>query len=329
MPKGKNQKLKLLYLAKIMQEETDEKHRLTMPQIIEKLEAYGIEGQRKTLYDDLAILDDYGIEIIKVQEGKKTYYYAGSRDFEIAELKFLVDAIQSSKFITPHKTEELIKKMGSLVSNYDAKLLKRQVYVTDRVKSMNESIYYSIDEIHNAINENKQITFKYFSWNKKGEPELRHDGKTYQVSPWGLVWDDENYYLIAYVDEEKCLKHYRVDKMLNLTMIDEKRQGAKLYDKQNKATYTKKHFGMYHGEEESVTLECTNDMANVIMDRFGRNLSIHPLGEDKFRVKVDVVVSDHFLGWIIALPDVTIVAPDNVREQMHEIGKRLLKEYSE
>lgn len=327
MARGKNQKLKLFYLAKIMQEETDDKHGLTMPQIIEKLAAYGIEAQRKSLYDDLEALNDSGIDIIKTPVGKRTYYSVGSREFEIAELKFLVDAIQSSKFITPHKTEELIKKIGSLASNYDAKLLKRQVYVADRVKSMNESIYYSIDEIHNAINANQQVEFQYFSWNEKGEPQLRKGGEMYQVSPHGLVWDDENYYLIAYDEKEECLKHYRVDKMLRLKMIDKKRQGDEVYAKVNKAAYTKKHFGMYHGEEETVTLECDNEMVNVLMDRFGRDIRIKPLDEDKFTVKVDVAISDQFLGWIVALSGVKVVGPEDVRCRMREIGERLAKEY--
>ncbi len=211
--RGKNQKLKLLYLAKIMQEQTDDSHALTMPEIIAELGKYDIEAQRKSVYDDLDALDLFGIEILKYQEGFRTYYHCGDRDFEIAELKLLVDAIQSSKFLTEKKTKELIKKLEKSISIYDAKLLDREVKVNGRVKNMNESIYYTIDAIYSAISENKSIQFKYFSWNVKGEEEFRRDGAFYEVSPWALHFDDERYYLIAFDHERKEMRHYRVDKM--------------------------------------------------------------------------------------------------------------------
>ena len=214
--KGKNQKLKLLYLAKIMQEQTDDTHALTMPQIIDELAKYDIEAQRKSVYDDLDALDFFGIEIIKEQVGFRTYYHCGNRDFEIAELKFLVDAIQSSKFISENKTKELIRKLEKCISIYDARLLDREVKVTGRIKNMNESIYYVVDAIHTAISENKAIRFKYFSWNVKGEEEFRRDGAFYQVSPWALHFDDERYYLIGYDHEKKEMRHFRVDKMRNV-----------------------------------------------------------------------------------------------------------------
>lgn len=328
MAKGKNQRLKLLYLAKIMQEETDDTHGLTMPEIIEKLAAYDIDAQRKSLYLDIAALNDYGYDIIKHMEGYKTYYHMGSREFEIAELKFLVDAIQSSRFMTEKKTNELIEKLETLLSNHDAKLLNRQVYVAGRVKSMNETIYYSVDKIHTAINENKQIIFQYFKWNVDGEQELRHDGQVYKVSPWALVFDDENYYLVAFDDEEEKIKHYRVDKMLNLEVTKTKRKGAKIFKSIDKAQYTKKCFGMFGGEEERVILRCHNDMANVIIDRFGLDTTRMKVDDEHFEVRIDVQISDQFLGWIIALGDgVEIVGPEDVVKKMADIANRLSESY--
>ena len=327
MARGKNQKLKLLYLAKIMQEETDDLHRLTMPQLIERLDAYGIEAQRKSLYDDLDALNDFGIEILKEQVGNKMYYYAGNRDFEIAELKFLVDMVQSSKFVTEKKSKKLIEKLISLVSNHDGKLLKREVYVADRIKSMNETILYSVDSIHTAISNNQQITFHYFCWNLNGEAEVKHDGKLYQVSPWALVYDDENYYLEAYDAEEKRLKTYRVDKMQDIDVVEEKRQGSTAYKNKDKAVYSKKLFGMYDGKEEIVTLRCENHMSNVIVDRFGKKVHMRPVDDEHFEVKVEVAVSGNFLDWIIGIGGVTITGPVSVVKEMQQIKDRLIDEY--
>ena len=249
MPRGKNQKLKLLYLAKIMLEETDDTHALTMTQILDKLAAYDIEAQRKSVYDDIVALEDFGIEIIKEQVGKMTYYHVGSREFEIAELKLLVDAIQSSKFITTKKTSELIGKLARQASIYDGKILKREVYVTGRIKNMNESIYYIVDEIHNALNSNSQITFRYYSWNVDGKAELRHHGKLYTVSPWMLLWDDENYYLIAYDEDSRMIRHYRVDKMMDIQSITRHRTGEEAFLQRNMASYSRTRFGMFDGRE--------------------------------------------------------------------------------
>lgn len=327
MSRSKNQKLKLLYLAKIMQEETDDSHAFTMPQIIEKLAAYDIEAQRKSVYDDLDVLNDYGIEIIKEQKGKQTFYHVGDREFEIAELKFLVDVVQSSKFITEKKSRQLIGKLTNLVSNYDAKLLKRQVYVADRVKSLNESILYGVDSIHNAINNNKQIAFHYFQWNIKGEAEPKHYGKIYQVSPWALVYDNENYYLEAYEEEADVLKTYRVDKMQNIVVLNHRRKGKEVFKSKDKAVYSQKRFGMYDGKEETVVLLCENRMTNIIVDRFGRNVHMRSVDKEHFEVRVEVAVSGNFLGWIIGIGGVKIIGPEPVVQEMKRIKDKLSEEY--
>ena len=318
--RGKNQKLKLLYLAKIMQEQTDDTHALTMPEIISELAKYEIDAQRKSIYDDLDALSDFGIEILKYQEGYKTYYYCGARDFELAELHIIADAIASSKFITEKKSKELIRKIEHMASNYDAKLIDRDVYVSNRVKNMNESIFYTVDAIQNAIANNHKISFQYFSWNIKGEMELRHDGAFYSISPWALLWDDENYYLVGYDEGVDDFRHYRVDKMLKTSELDENRKGSTKFRTLDKDIYTKKHFRMFGGKDERVTLLCKNEMANVIIDQFGRDVRLTKVDEEHFRARVDVFVSDQFLGWIIALGgQVVIEGPDNVRERLLEL----------
>ena len=324
--RSKNQKLKLLYLARIMQEKTDDTHYLTMPEIIEELAKYDIEAQRKSIYDDLDALTDYGIEILKEQRGYKTYYHCGSREFELAELRLIIDAIASSKFITVRKSKDLIRKLEKMLSLYDAKLVDREVFVSGRVKNMNESIFYTVDAIQNAIANNHKVKFQYYSWNVDGEMELRHDGAYYEISPWALVWDDENYYLIGFDDAVDDFKHYRVDKMLHTEEVKQKRQGREQYKVKDKEVYTRKHFRMFGGEEERVTLLCTNDMANVIIDQFGRDTKLKKVDDEHFEAKVDVVVSSQFFGWIVALEGkVRIEKPNNVKKKMSEILK---KEYN-
>lgn len=279
-----------------MQEQTDDTHGLTMHEILAELAKYEIETQRKSIYVDLAALNDYGIEIIKEQRGNKTFYYCGNRDFEIAELKFLVDAIQSSKFISEKKTRELIQKLEKSVSIYDAKLLNREVKVAGRVKNMNESIYYAIDALHNAIIEDRAIRFKYFSWNVKGKEEFRRDGAFYNVSPWALHFDDERYYLIGYDHDKAQIRHFRVDKMREVSVTDKKRKGKAAFNKQDKAKYNEQFFRMFGGEVETVSLRCRNEMANVIIDQFGKDVWLHPQDDEWFTVNVSVAVTDQFLG---------------------------------
>ncbi|MBR5798585.1 MAG: WYL domain-containing protein [Lachnospiraceae bacterium] len=328
MAKGTNQKLKLVYLIKILLERTDDTHSLTMPEIIEALAAYDISAERKSIYADLETIRDLGIDIIGEQKGKTFYYHVAGRQFELAELKLLVDAIQSSKFITAKKSNELIKKLEGLASNHEAKQLQRHVFVSGRIKTMNESIYYNVDEIHNAILSNKKIRFQYFQWNVKKEMEMRRDGKFYEISPWALSWDDENYYLIGFDAEADKIKHYRVDKMLKIACMDEPREGRELFEKFDVAVYARKSFSMFGGEEQYVKLLCDNSLAGVIIDRFGKDAMIVPVDEEHFNANVNVAVSAPFFGWVFALGDkIKIVSPESVREQMKENAKRVYEQY--
>ena len=325
MAKKANQKLRILYLYRLMIEKTDENHTLSIRDICKELEKYNIEANRQLLYEDFKSLNEFGAEVMKIGNGSKTRYYIKGDRFEMAELKVLIDAVQASKFLTVKKTDALINKLAKLNGIFDEALLKRQVYVAGRIKNMNDSIYSTTDVVHKAIEKNRMVRFQYFSWNIKKEPELRHDGAYYEVSPWALFWDNDKYYMVAYDFKDRKIKHYRVDKMLNVSITDKKRKGVTAFNKLDKSTYTQKHFGMFGGEEVTVTLKCTNDMANVIIDRFGREIEITPVDDEHFRTDVDVVMSDKFLAWVIALGGgVKVVGPEKVVCNMKIVADRLI-----
>ena len=328
MPKGTNQKFKLYRLEQIMLEKTDEEHYITMPEIMESLAEYNITADRKSIYTDLRDLSVLGIEVEGEPIGNRYHYHVVSRTFELPELKLLVDAIQSSKFITEKKSITLIKKLEKMVSEYEAQKLQRQVYVSGRIKTMNESIYYTVDAIHNAISENKKIKFQYYQWNVKKEMELRHNGAWYHISPWGLSWDDENYYLVGYDSDAEKIKHYRVDKMLHIRFSSENREGKKFFNKLDMADYAKKSFGMYGGKEQLVKLKIRDTLVGVMIDRFGKDVMIIPEDKGHFIVPVCVYVSRQFLGWVFSLGDsIEILSPPQVVEQMKEESERLFRQY--
>ena len=327
MSRGTNQKFKFTYLMKIMLEKTDDEHSLTMPQIMEELEKYDVTAERKSIYTDFQdMTEKFGVEIIKEQIGRETYYHVGAREFELAEVKLLIDAIQSSKFITQTKSRELITKIKSFVSEHQAKQLQRQVYINDRVKTMNESVYYNVDDIHTAINQNKKIRFKYFKWdiNKKLVP--RHNGDWFVVSPWALTWDDENYYMVAVDDLDSKIKHYRVDKMMHISVEEEKRSGKEVFRNFDMAEYSKATFGMYQGQKAKVKIQFANYMCGVFIDRFGKDISFRPIDDEHSELHVDVNVSPQFFGWIFSLgKDVKVTGPSKVVEQMKEFAREFLE----
>ncbi len=327
MSRGTNQKFKFTYLMKIMLEKTDDEHSLTMPQIMEELEKYDVTAERKSIYTDFQdMTEKFGVEIIKEQIGRETYYHVGAREFELAEVKLLIDAIQSSKFITQTKSRELITKIKSFVSEHQAKQLQRQVYINDRVKTMNESVYYNVDDIHTAINQNKKIRFKYFKWdiNKKLVP--RHNGDWFIVSPWALTWDDENYYMVAFDDLDKKIKHYRVDKMMHISIEEEKRSGKEVFRNFDMAEYSKATFGMYQGQKAKVKIQFANYMCGVFIDRFGKDISFRPIDDEHSELHVDVNVSPQFFGWIFSLgKNVKVTGPSEVVEQMKVFAREFLE----
>lgn len=327
MSRGTNQKFKFTYLMKIMLEKTDDEHSLTMPQIMEELEKYDVTAERKSIYTDFQdMTEKFGVEIIKEQTGRETYYHVGSREFELAEVKLLIDAIQSSKFITQTKSRELITKIKSFVSEHQAKQLQRQVYINDRVKTMNESVYYNVDDIHTAINQNKKIRFKYFKWDINTKLVPRHNGDWFIVSPWALTWDDENYYMVAFDDLDSKIKHYRVDKMMHISIEEEKRSGRDVFRNFDMAEYSKATFGMYQGQKAKVKIQFANYMCGVFIDRFGKDISFRPIDDEHSEFHVDVNVSPQFFGWIFSLgKDVKVTGPSEVVERMKVLAREFLE----
>lgn len=323
-----NQRLRILYLMKLLLEKTDDEHSMTRDMIIKELVAYGFTINRKTFYTDIHALIEYGLDIAMEKKGLEVLYHVCSRDFELPELKLLVDSVQSSKFITEKKSKYLIEKLEKLTSVYEGTKLHRQVYVSDRAKTANENIYYNVDDIHNAIGQNVSIRFRYFQWSVDKKKVLRHDGQIYKVSPWALTWDNENYYLVGFDEIIKDIRHYRVDKMLNIELSNSERIGQEQFEDYNLATYTNRLFGMFDGEEKQVKLRAHNDYAGIIIDRFGLDIDFEKIDSDWFEVKVKVAVSDQFLSWIISLGEkVIIIEPDEVVFKMKQIGERLRRMY--
>ncbi|WP_368293732.1 helix-turn-helix transcriptional regulator [Dehalobacter sp. TBBPA1] len=306
--------------------ETDEEHPLTINEIISKLADYNIEVERKTIYADIEALRQFGLDI-KMEKTKTYDYFLASRTFELPELKLLVDAVQSSKFITVKKSNELIKKLESLTSKYEAIQLQRQVYISNRVKAMNESIYYNVDTIHQAITAGKKIYFQYYDYTVEKEKRFRKNGEYYQVSPVTLTWDDENYYLITYSAKYQGLTHYRVDKMNDIRLSEETRDII-THNEFDIAGYAKKVFGMYNGEEDNVTIQFDNSLAGVVIDRFGKDVSIRKLDEKDFTVTLKVAVSPVFIGWLFQFGDMAkVLSPESLICDLKQRAHMLLQQY--
>ena len=297
MPKQEGQKSKLVTLLRILEQRTDENHRLNVPQLVQLLENQGILAERKSIYGGLEALRTFGMDIVQTKT-KTTGYYVGSRTFEVPELKLLVDSVQSSKFITHKKTLALIKKIESLASIYDAQLLQRQVYVRGRVKSMNESVYYNVDEIADAISRDRQIRFHYFEYTISKQRRYRKAGAYYVVSPLALMWDNENYYLLAWDAEAELRKHYRVDKMTDISALEMPREGTEDLSKLDLSAYSKKVFSMFSGEEQTVRLRFANHLVGAVLDRFGKDVESAPVDATHARVHVTVAASPVFFGWL-------------------------------
>jgi len=324
MPKSPNQKLKILYLMRILLDYTDETHMLSVNELISKLADFNIKAERKTIYDDIEALRQFGLDIV-LEKTKSYGYYVASREFELPELKLLADAVQSSKFITERKTIGLIKKLEQFMSKHDAGKLRRQVYVQNRVKNMNESIYYSVDTLHEAISEDKKISFKYFNYDIQKKQVFRREGELYIVSPVALTWNEENYYLIAYSDKREQLTHFRVDRMSNVKKLIEPRCAESTDFKL--AEYSKKVFGMFGGEETDVKLRINNKLIGGVIDRFGKDVIMIPDGDDHFLIRVRVALSPIFYGWVFQFGDLCeVLEPQSLKDELIQRAENFLNQ---
>ena len=324
MAKSENQKLKLIVLRDILLRKTDEEHPMSTKELIRELEKEGIKAERKSIYSDIEALEGLGLEVIKIP-GRSNQYYVAEREFELPELKLLVDVVQAARFITEKKARELIKKLEKQTSEYAAKQLTRNVVIANRSKTSNENIYYNVDVIHRAIAENQQIQFYYYEWNVEKKFVPRKNGERYQVSPWALIWDDENYYLMAYDEKVELMKHYRVDKMKSIECVEEGRLGKDVMKNFDMGAFSKTTFGMYAGEEAIVSLWCKSSMVGVIIDRFGKDIMMKPLDNGNFEARIPVKVSSQFFGWLTALgTNVKVIGPERVKEDYYQYLKDIM-----
>ncbi len=313
MPKSSMQGLKILYILKFLEECSDEQHPITTNEIIAHLAAFGISAERKSVYADLERLRTFGADILS---DRARGHYIASRTFEPAELKLLVDCIQSNRFMTSKKSSQLIGKLESLLSRHQAQDLQRQVYIANRVKSGNEQIYYNIDTLHDAINQKRQIAFHYTTYTTDKQKVLRKD-KEYTVHPYALMISEEHYYLVCYYGARNKISNFRVDRMEHIRILEDavfpmaETAGADF----DLGEYSKRQFNMYTGEKKKLTLLCENSMMNAVIDRFGENIFVVPYDENRFTLKVDVVVSPTFFSWIVIFGgQIQILEPSDVKE---------------
>ena len=314
MPKSDNQKLALLYILDHLERESDEKHPISAEELIAMLEKHRISCERKTIYSNIAALQDYGVDI-ETRRGKNGGYYIASRIFELPELKLLIDAVQSSRYLTEKKSRELIDKLCQQCNRHDASLMHRDLVIDRRVKSMNETIYYNVDTIQEAIAQGKQITFRYFDWGIDGKRHYRP--RDYQASPYGLCQDNENCYLLAH-SHRHGVTHYRVDRMTDICPTDESRIPCPELTGPNLIRHANQLFQMYSGETQQVKLRFHRDLTNVVVDRFGSDVMMIP-----------DAVSPLFLSWVIGFGDkVQILHPQSVIDQCKALLRQVMAQYS-
>lgn len=329
MPKSFNQKLKILYLMKALEEKTDREHPMSVAEIIQYLNGYGISVERKAVYDDIETLRIFGMKIENRRERPSGYYLA-DRKFELPELKILMDAVQSSKFLTQKQSRELLRKLESLTSAGEARKLQHQACTVLGVKSPNGEVYKNIEGIYAAIADNCQISFQYYEWDFSKNLKKKRGGELYRVSPWNLIWKNENYYLIGLDEKSGIVKHYRVDKIKHINIEKNRRNGESIFQKFDMEKFSAGTFGMFGGKETSVRMEFENCFVGVVLDRFGQDVMLIPRDEEHFSMQVRISVSPKFFGWLASLgTGAVIVSPENVRREYISFMKKTLMNYGE
>ncbi len=328
MPRKANQKLRLLEILRILQRYSDEKHTLTVEEIRKKLSLAGIYAERKAIYDDLRTLEDGGYDLLRTK-GRGGGVRLLSRTYETAELKLLLDAVASSRFIPEDKSLRLMEKISSEASIYEGTSLKRHFYMGNKQKSLNEKVLYAVDTINEALNNQKMIEFLYSDRDMQKRLFYRHGGKVYMVSPWELTIFDNNYYLIAYDPETSNPRHFRVDKMEQVTVSTMSAQGRDKLGEINLNDYCSPVFGMFAGDKTAVTIQAPEKLAGVFLDRFGMDILLVPETEKEgfFHTTVQVIESPPFFGWLLSLgKGIRILFPEKTREHYRQALKRAEEE---
>ena len=325
MPKSDNQKLKIFYILDYLQRNSHQDHPVRASELIAMLEnKHHIACERKTIYSDIAALQDLGVDIVSIP-GKNGGYYIASRNFELPELKLLIDAVQSSRFLTEKKSRELIEKLCNQCSVYDARLMRRDVLVSGRVKSMNETIYYNVDAIQDAISQNRQIRFRYFDWGIDGK--RRYRDKEYIASPYGLCQDHENCYLLGH-SVRHGITSYRVDRMADIRTLDEARTPCPELTGKALTEHANRLFQTFSGDSTDVKLRFHRSLVNVVVDRFGRDVLLIPDGEEHFVFTAQVAVSPMFLSWVIGFGSkAKILHPQSVVDACRQMCLEALEQY--
>ena len=325
MAKSHKQKSRILILARIFREETDENHGLSLAQLEAHLSEYGVESERKTMYNDIEALRRYGMDIVADKQARNTTYFLASREFELPELYLLANAVASSKFISKRKSVKLIRKISALAGKYEEKKLMRQITVTDRVKTTNESIYYTINDINEAISDGKKISFLYFNYDEKKRKVYHNNKQPLVISPRALVWKDENYYVTGYYDKRRKHADFRADKMEKIRILNEKSYKDPEFDVSD---HCNRRFSMYGGRRTNVKLRFDNSLAGVVIDRFGLSTHFTDMGSS-FEIEADIDVSPTFYGWLFQFgSNAQIVGPPGVRNEFKLFTEEILKQYT-
>ena len=317
-----NNNSRILYILKLLEEYTDEQHPMSITDIVEYLDKQEIKAHRRTIITDIESLKEFGIDIITIKSTQNKYFI-GNRNFELPEVKLLIDAVESSKLITQKKSSELIRKLTALASRNQANELNRHIYVDDRVKPENEEVYYTVDSIHNAINNNKQIEFKYYQYTGRKEKIYKNDGYVYNLSPYALIWSEDHYYVIGFSRKHNKISKFRVDRMAQtkITAMDSMSRPESF----DVAEYAKSVFEMFDGETRTVELKCTNDLMDVIVDRFGESVNTTELGSNCFKAIVDISISPTFYGWVFGFGNkMSILAPIDVKNEYMAMARSVV-----
>ena len=318
-----DKKGRLLALKEYIYKYTDEQHSASTQEIIDEMALQGYPGNRKTIKDDIDVLNKFGMDII-TNVSRGNYFYVASREFEIPELKLLVDAVSSSRFISAGKSEHLIEKLTSLASIYQKEQIAPRIFTAERIKTDNSQLYYVVDKLIEAVQLGKKVRFQYLEYDSEKQKVLRNEGEIYINSPYGCLWNDDNYYLIGYSDKWQKLVTFRIDRIIDLELLDE--NAVSEPEGFTVANYLKTTIEMYDGEEQKVVLVCDNELMKLVIDKFGIGIKTEKISESQFMATVTVSISKTFYAWVFRFAgQMKIAGPESVKQEYLEMARKVLE----